>query len=104
MYEYNNRIKLNMSAFDEAVSNYCYCENDFRTYAKRYKEIRYTKEYFEHKERFDSDYLRKSAESDNAWSSLRIMCNLLGLNVESVLRVLRFSAEFVPQQAPFQGR
>ena len=89
MYEFNNRIKLNMSAFDEAVSNYCYCESDFRTYAKRYSEIRYTKEYFDHKERIESDYWRKSAESDSAWYALRVLCNLVGLDALSVLRVYK---------------
>lgn len=87
--EYKNGIKLNMSAFDQAVYDYCYAEQEYQTFAKHYSSIRYTGEYYAHKEKYESEYWRKYAESQGAYSALRLMCNLVGFDILSVLRVFK---------------
>lgn len=89
MYEFNNGINLNMSAFNQAVSEYCYAEFDYQTFAKHYSRIRYTEEYYNNKARYESDYWRKYAESNCAYSALRLLCELVGLEMLSVLRVYK---------------
>lgn len=89
MYEYNNRIRLNMSAFDQAVSDYCAAEADYQTGAKQYQRIRYTQEYYANKAKYESDYWRRYEASDHAYSALRLLCDLVGLDVLSVLRVYK---------------
>lgn len=89
MYEYKNGIKLNMSAFDRAVYDYCYAEHEYRAFCQQYKRVRYTEEYYAHKDKYEGDYWRKYAESNCTYSALRLMCELVGLDVLSVLRVFK---------------
>ena len=89
MYNRSNYIKLDMSAFDAACADYCYYVSEFKTFAKHYSEIRHTKEFWDNCIQIDADYWKKSAEADRAWDTLRLMCQLVGLDMVSVLRVFK---------------
>lgn len=89
MYEYKSGVKLNLSAFYDAVYNYCCAEQDYHTFCQQYKRVRYTGEYYANKDKYEGDYWRKYAESNSAYSALCFMCDLVGLDVLSVLRVFK---------------
>ena len=83
------KIKLNMDAFSQAFEDYCYCEQSFKLYAKQYSKIKYTKEYFDNRVKYDRDYWVKYAESNAAWDSMRFLCQLVNLDCSAVLSVFK---------------
>ena len=92
MYTYSNNIKLDMSAFDQACSDYCYYSEEYETFAKSYKQLKReacaAADYMEDI-KIDCEYWRKYAERDRAWDALRLMCQLVRLNPDAVLRVFK---------------
>lgn len=93
MYEYNNNMTIKTEAFNQAVYDYCYAENDFRTYAVQYSKMRRTPEWWgstsEYRKGVEAEYWKKSALSDAAWNTLRLLSDLVGLDPVAVLAVFK---------------
>lgn len=83
----NNNYKIEV--LKNAAENYCYEEAETRAYQKKYSAIRYTREYYDHREKYDTLYWDHDRRSSAAWEKLRDMCELVGADFETVLRVCK---------------